>query len=127
MRYIAVFAYTVSLKQTIPSDGSQVCPGNPLVYQCITSMGKLTWQESGVTETFAIDDKGASIASTGRFHFEVVDVINESIIVSTATIPQARTNDTGIQLSCIQHVQPLTETIAVLGKFVVIKPYSLVY
>ena len=86
-----------------------------MVFECVTTTGQLTWQESGVTETFTTNDKGASRTAV-RFHLEVIDVINGSVIVSTATIPEVMSSDTGIQLNCIEHVQPLTEIIAVSGK-----------
>ena len=117
LNHVAVLPYTlytVSLKQIVPSDGSLVCPGNPLVFECVTSTRRLMWQEGGKTATFFIQHMGAS-GATRRFQVEVIEV-NGSVIVSTATIPEVRHSDTGRELHCMERIQPLTEVVNVPGK-----------
>ena len=105
--------YTVSLEQTVPSDGSPVCPGNTLVYECVTTLGDVTWHVGGFTQSFISSELNVS-KSAYRFDFKLIET-DGTILVSTASIPAARPNDTGIELKCTESVEPLTVVVTVSG------------
>ena len=122
--YIAVFHgkdssfvnCAVSLKQVKPSDGSLVCAGHPLVYECVTSIG-VTWIVDGISVAFLSSSKlnTPKCELAGRFCFELTET-NGSLLVSTATILGASPNDIGIELRCKQGSDALIEVVAVSGK-----------
>lgn len=103
----------VSLKQTIPPNGTQVCPGGPLIYECVTLLGSIIWLEEGSSISFK-SSKLNTPTDVDRFHFEVVD-INGSTLVTTATIPVASSNDSGIEIECREEANSMIEVVTVSG------------
>ena len=87
------------MKETTPSNGYPVCPGKQVVYQCITTTDGVIWHEDSISEPLIPSDTNPK--SPKRFEFQVRSV-NSSVLVSTATLHTARSNDTGILIECTE-------------------------
>ena len=98
MNYIATFCskdsgfpylyYVCTMEQTTPFVGSPVCPCRKATgLECVTTV-EVTWQDDGVTVSFLFYNLNKP-KTAKHFHFEVID-IDETIIISTATIAAAR-------------------------------------
>lgn len=116
MKYAAIFfGHLVSLDRTSPPLGDPVCEGEPLVYKCIASFG-IVWEESGITNEFVTTSALHEPKTARRFQFELTDVINNSVLISTATIRETSLNDSGINLKCIEIPNVLITSVTVVGK-----------
>ena len=103
--------YTVvSLKQDEPSDGGPVCPGKELKYICYAVPPSMGWRENDQGLTLSKSDTDPE--NIDRFRFEVV-MVNQSTIVTSATLPEARSNDEGTRVECFDEGVTLTEIVEV--------------
>ena len=76
-----------------------MCPGQSLVYECITESGGVIWQEDGYTASFIPTDTKPIFLE--RFKFQLA-ASNQSMLVSTATLFAANSSDAGIEIECIE-------------------------
>ena len=102
--------YVVSLEQAIPPDEHPVCSGETLMYRCYAVPPSMSWQENGHGVTLTYTDTVPEFVN--RFKFEVTES-NQTTIVTTATLLQARFNDTGTKIDCVDQGSILTKTVEV--------------
>ena len=96
---LCCYVTIVSLSKTVPSNGYPVCPGQTIVYECITTSADVIWQENGFSAPFLPSDTDPKTLE--RFEFQIMSA-NESTIVSTATLSRASSNDSGTLIACIE-------------------------
>ena len=80
-----------------------VCPGKELVYTCRTTTGVLSWKVDGGENLFfkIRKDTVNSTRYTQSFTFQLTEVVlNEMVLISTATAEIARASLDGASVEC---------------------------
>ena len=87
---------------SLNSSAVRVCPGDTLVFTCITDTGALIWGSDGTTQiaVFFEADQLNSTENLGIFTLSYINITGNTSFVSTATVYNVSIEDDGTIIIC---------------------------
>ena len=84
---------------TLTSSADRLCPGDTVVFTCVTGTGSLTWSSNGTTETYFTPDQVNEAARTlGIFSLQLLATTGG--FKSTATVHNVSLYQDGANITC---------------------------
>ena len=84
---------------TLTSSADSVCPGDTVVFTCVTDTGSLTWSSNGTTETyFTLSQVNEAVRTLGIFSLKLVATTGG--FKSTATVHNVSLYQDGASITC---------------------------
>ena len=91
------FCIIVNLTTSVDSD---VCPGDTVVFTCVTDTGQLQWTVGSVKVPYYSSSEPAQVVTkSGIFDLQLINVTGMTL-VSTATAYNVSLTDDGIDITC---------------------------
>ena len=108
------FFCVVELVQTLPN--GDVCPGENITFTCITTdaLG-LIWRQP-LFSNVPFDDIKDEPKSEGSFTFVLLDVVNSTTFISTATLKNASESNNSTRITCSDGTDTEEKSISIAGK-----------
>ena len=89
---------------TLTSSADSVCPGDTVVFTCVTDTGVLLWEGNGHNHVY-LGTSGVQTASVDIFTL-YRESATETMLVSTATAPNVQLKHNGRIIACSDSISP---------------------
>ena len=95
---LVLHTYCVFFLVTLTSSADSVCPGNTVVFTCVTDTGQLAWRSNGHSHFYSTSVK-ATVDDVEMFTVNLTSVTG-MVLVSTATVHNVQLSHNGAVVTC---------------------------